>query len=440
MSTVAKGEEYEKYLFSLLSDLIETDNFPVYKRDCLKIYRKKAYYSHKRKAEIIFDVVVEVTFPKKVGPHVILIFECKNYSSRVSVDDVEEFEAKINQVEDGRVKGVFVSNAKLQSAAFEYLKSNGIAYIKLPPEKPSLEIEDWILTRLPKNFCNEDIDKQVEFTIFSDSWPSRFPCVGCFIGRNYSGFNLLLFLIDVLAESEKVFYEKKEEFITQKIHLVPFISKDELEKFSIKIRQLVPKLIFGRALLEEICRFENENNGLIVTYESNCDTSLLGSISFTSKEIKIFTHSNRYRQNFTLAHELAHYYLNHGQFLDSEQISRKHWGEVPSYGIDLPRLEWQANYLASCILLPRQQVIDDFMSLVQQLELRNSGYGCLYLDEQPCNIQNFKKIANMLQQRYGASFEAIQHRLVNLNLVNVSKEYYCNFRQISHFSEFFKKL
>lgn len=438
MSTVAKGEKYESYLFSLLSDLIETDNFPGYKRDYLKIYRKKAYHSHKRKAKITFDVVVEVTFPTKAVPHMILIFECKHYSNRVSVDDVEEFESKINQVEDGRVKGVFVSNAELQSAAFQYLKSNGIAYIKLLPEKPSLQIEDWVLTRLPKNFCNEDVDKQVEFTIFSDIWPSRFPCVGCFIGENYSGFNLLLFLIDLLAESEKVFCQKKEEFITQKMPSVPFISKEELENFSIKIRQLIPKLVFGRTLLEEICRFESDNNGLIVTYESNCDTSLLGSISFASKEIKIFTHSNRYRQNFTLAHELAHYYLNHGQFLDSEKMSRKHWGEVPSYGIDLPRLEWQANYLASCILLPRQQVSYDFMSLVQQLELRNRGYGYLYLDDQPCNIQNFKKIANILQQRYGASFEAIQNRLISLNLVTVSEKCYSDFHHVIHFSEFFK--
>ncbi|SNB82495.1 Uncharacterised protein [Kingella negevensis] len=55
MNTTKKGDILENHLFNILSKQIEEDRFQYYKKENLKIYKKKRYYSAKRnETKILF--------------------------------------------------------------------------------------------------------------------------------------------------------------------------------------------------------------------------------------------------------------------------------------------------------------------------------------------------------------------------------------------------
>jgi Zn-dependent peptidase ImmA (M78 family) len=84
---------------------------------------------------------------------------------------------------------------------------------------------------------------------------------------------------------------------------------------------------------------------------------------------------------------------------------------------DVRRMEWQANYFASCLLMPRQNVYTDARSLMQGLQLRDKGFGTLYVDSQACNLQNYSQVTGVLMKKYEVSRAAITFRLEELGLL-----------------------
>ena len=77
---------------------------------------------------------------------------------------------------------------------------------------------------------------------------------------------------------------------------------------------------------------------------------------------------------------------------------------------DLMRMEWQANYFASSLLLPERQFIADFLSVAESFGLKDRGFGLLYLDEQACNLQSFFYVTGILKDTYKVASEpALAH-------------------------------
>lgn len=87
------------------------------------------------------------------------------------------------------------------------------------------------------------------------------------------------------------------------------------------------------------------------------------------------------------------------------------------YGTNVARMEFQANYLAACLLLPKNQVASDFRALIAQLEIPNRGFGLLYVDDQACNRVNFDRVASYFTSTYGVSKTATAIRLRSLGLL-----------------------
>jgi Zn-dependent peptidase ImmA (M78 family) len=129
---------------------------------------------------------------------------------------------------------------------------------------------------------------------------------------------------------------------------------------------------------------------------------------------------NRGRDRFTLAHELAHHLLDHGRYLvrescdDNDFVLRR---SAAIDGSDVARMEFQANYLAASLLMPRTHVTEDFHRLVRTLEIADKGFGPLYVDNQPCNLQNFAAVTGRLMQKYGVSRAAAKIRLESMGLL-----------------------
>jgi hypothetical protein len=109
LSTYAKGDRFEEQVFEFLSREINEGRFYAFRPECCKIFRKKGYYSRDREDFIIFDISVEVFLPGFETPSLLVLIECKNYSGKVPVGDIEEFGSKIRQVAGFNAKGIFAS-------------------------------------------------------------------------------------------------------------------------------------------------------------------------------------------------------------------------------------------------------------------------------------------------------------------------------------------
>jgi Zn-dependent peptidase ImmA (M78 family) len=80
-------------------------------------------------------------------------------------------------------------------------------------------------------------------------------------------------------------------------------------------------------------------------------------------------------------------------------------------------MEFQANLFAACLLMPRTNFVNDFHQLLQVFGISNKGFGALYVDNQPCNLQNYEKVIRELMALYGVSRAAATIRLESLSLL-----------------------
>lgn len=171
--------------------------------------------------------------------------------------------------------------------------------------------------------------------------------------------------------------------------------------------------------LQDLINQEKERTGLSVRFIHNDNCAILGSISFDKNEIVIYSQENNYRNNFTLAHELSHYYLNHGLFIKKEYVYTHHF-DIENQRKELKNIEIQANRLASYLLIPKNQILSDVKHISHQLNMKNRGFGIIYLDGQKCNIVNFNIIMQKLTKKYQVSHEALKIRLQALGVLLIS--------------------
>ena len=132
MSTQAKGDAFEARVYDALADELRNERLCVAPQHA-KIFRKKAYYSRDRQAEITTDVSIEVFLPARKRPTLVWVFECKDYTGSVPVDDIEEFHAKLQQIGEDNTKGTFVTSGALQKGARAYADSKRIGVVRLLP-------------------------------------------------------------------------------------------------------------------------------------------------------------------------------------------------------------------------------------------------------------------------------------------------------------------
>ena len=119
------------------------------------------------------------------------------------------------------------------------------------------------------------------------------------------------------------------------------------------------------------------------------------------------------RKNFTLAHELGHFALNHylhtASFLCSEnEISEEN--EVVS------DQEKEANYFASCFLLPKNRVEREFKAWFQY-HINPNGKVFLHIDPYGKSYSNWKAISSKLMKTFDVSEAALKIRLTELGLI-----------------------
>lgn len=424
MSTVEKGDELELAIFDLLQTEIDEDRFFA-KKSCCQIFRKKGYYSRDRQSEIVFDISIEIRFPGADDYSVLFLVECKNYSHRVPVDDVEEFFIKVEQVGSANTKAVVVTSAAYQAGALAFAKSRKIGLARY---FPSHELK-WELRRSASASATaqaSDGSLNIEAGLTqSDFRSSIFDLY--FQSSTKATNSLWGFFEDMVVDSRL----SKSEFRSihnprgRKANIVPFIHRSELE---IRAAQVLDAVGYeqGYVNLDRLCSHHPVVKSLQVVRKSPDSHEIghftLGRISFEPLIIEIFTDPtvNAGRDRFTLAHELAHLLLDHGNFMRSESCNEgdfKLQMKVPRDESDISRIEYQANYFAASLLMPVQSFVTDFAWELRRLDLTEKGKGPLYVDEQECNINNYMEVTGRLMKFYGVSRQAVSIRLEGLGLM-----------------------
>ncbi|MGX1753445.1 ImmA/IrrE family metallo-endopeptidase [Sphingobacterium sp. NPDC055346] len=112
------------------------------------------------------------------------------------------------------------------------------------------------------------------------------------------------------------------------------------------------------------------------------------------------------RKNFTLAHELGHYFLCHHLhnnlgFCTGSDINQDHHQNDP--------IEREANYFASCLLMPEEKVRNAFPSILENRSRKKIKDFLIVKNDYTYGV--WKLIRDELTKRYGVSEAALRYRL-----------------------------
>ncbi len=421
MNTTKVGDEFEAEVFEFLKNELNTGRLGLIP-ECCRIFKKKGYYSNQRHSNIVFDLSIEIYRPGETNFSILILIECKNYSSSVPVNDVEEFLNKVNQVAgSGNGKAIIASTTSFQRGAFESAKSNGMSLLRYQDASNY----KWVLNRSygGRQGANRANQHSIEAGLIFDQVRDSVFNLNILSPNGLTRSIKDLFK-DIIEKSDEAQYS--HEFFKEtsdSTFTVPFIQKEEIEERSLNVL-LRNGYTGGIVRLPELCRMEKLN--VQFGFEPTrlvAPSLILGQICFNPLYIEIYkqTELNPHRDRFTLAHELGHYYLNHSEYLLKEVFEVNdienpvvHFGNDP----EIARLEFQANHFASSLLMPKDNFIRDFINCLEHNDIKDRKHGLLFVDEQPCNRSNYYIVTSSLCDRYSVSRQAVKIRLETLGLLH----------------------
>lgn len=120
------------------------------------------------------------------------------------------------------------------------------------------------------------------------------------------------------------------------------------------------------------------------------------------------------RKNFTTAHELGHFVLQHTLHKTSFWCTES---DINENGEAAHEQEREADYFASCFLLPRDRVIREFTSWYKW-KINQDSKVFLYINVHDKSYFYWKAISSNLKKIFQVSETALKIRLVNLGLIN----------------------
>ena len=421
MSSTFRGANFEQRVFSFLEAEIRGDRF-FFKPECCVVFRQKPYYSRDRQSDILFDLAIEVTLPGAHTPSMLCLIECKDYSHPVGVADVEEFFAKVQQVAPAKSKAIIVTSNSFQSGALEFARSKGIGLLRMFPESEF----KWVLHRSPSSMRVSRLlshDGEIWNGLTQENWRSPRFDFFCSAGDllTYSLYDFFSALAsDAFGPSLQAIAAERND-----ADLVPFVNPDEIEQRCQVVRSAIAYR-GGTVSLRAVCEWQKSVAGLTVVTRaaasgSDANKGILGRIAFDPPSIVVFFDPmGLRRERFTLAHELGHWLLGHGNYMRAESVDERDIedSDCADLGADgIRRLEWQANHFASCRLLPREAFLNSANEKARAMGLKDKGFGLIFLDHQPVNTRNYNDLTAALVAEYEVSRSAVTIRLRSLGLL-----------------------
>lgn len=426
MSTVQIGDEFENKVYKLFSTMLEDGNFFIPFSNS-KIFQKKRYYSEQRKDDIIFDIAIESYIPGQETPSLIVFIECKKYSGKVPISDIEEFHSKVSQIAPNANKAILVTNNSFSESGMAYARSNHIALVRYFDDKNI----KWMVTRETLDYVTyleiESAENEIMEAFRTEDYKILNNNIIFFNERpiyNYLGFIDSIYNnenkhghISNYTLYEKLYGNKIEENITN------FIDEKELVKIANNFRdKLFSDYNFKGTNIPQdlLIKYLLDKQSFIVKYVDDLHITqpmqYLAYIDYENKTIYVLNDILKYenRLKFTLVHEISHLLL-HRKLLGLK--SNKELLFIT--GKEKEKIELQANKLTSYILLPPDELSNELRKIIIEFKLNsNRGY-YIYLDSQSCNIQQWNIIANRLSNIFGVSKEVLKIRLQELGFLKI---------------------
>lgn len=125
-----RGYRLELQVKEAVEELLESGKLGL-KPECCKVFLNKKYFSKDRNKKIVTDVSIELIPPGTSQPSLVWIWECKDYSGAVRVNDIEEFHAKLEQIGSDKTKGTMITTGYYQESTIQYALSKGIGLTRL---------------------------------------------------------------------------------------------------------------------------------------------------------------------------------------------------------------------------------------------------------------------------------------------------------------------
>lgn len=221
-SSYSRGDSFENKTYELLKTLLINDEFYVPGKKS-KVFRKKRYYSDKRKSDIIFDISIETYLNDSGNYSLLTLIECKNYQSPVPINDIEEFDSKIRQISEHNTKGIIITNNSFQSGATSFAFSTGIGLARVTDNDKF----EWLIHRKINGNLQITMSDAVGCMENRDGLGQNFLAInGQFVLRTFAELLLQLQIID--------FFKYKEKFIN-----IPYVTKEKIETIVTRLEALM---------------------------------------------------------------------------------------------------------------------------------------------------------------------------------------------------------
>ena len=411
MNTTEKGDKFEDKVLTLLMKEIEDFNNFINPKNHIKVFKKKKYFSRFRKSDIEFDIAIEV-YQDEIIPNYsfLILIECKDYKGAVGVDQVNEFLQDVRDLSEGNfshsLKPIMAISSSLAKSAFNIASERNVGLIKIN-ESDGLK---WVLNRSFKKYgINQALSSEGVF-VDSDQ-PNYYNSSWFFYSHNKWFSSLKEYLRYITGQKDEITKSQ-----------VKYFSKDTLEDMA---KDILIKIAYldGAVCLSDLLSYEVLSS--VKLYQnvipSAHEKSLLGKVDFKSNEIFMYKKEidDEKRDRFTLAHEISHILLGHSQYLDKDSLEESDLDNLEILDNSMvAKLEFQANYLASCLLVPNDQLAKEFSKIYSNSGLKRRGVFWIYLDNQPENKMIANNIVSKLARYFDVSKSVIRIRLIGFGLLH----------------------
>lgn len=421
MNSTQKGNQFEENVFEYLRVLIRNGEFPIKEEFC-KIYWKRKYFSRIREKDIEFDIAIEVLFPGCDKVSFIFLIECKNYNHSVGVDDVEEFKTKIEQVTGFNVKGIIATASSFQASAKKVAEHYKLGHLRhfpdagykweLPRAPSAMKLTSLPESQIEKGFLEERFDSAIFDYFF---WTAK-----GYTNSVYSFFHSLI--------SDSISRDIYDEIRNERsaTNRVPFLSKAELDGLAANI---LDEIGYKNGIVVLRNLHKRSNNLRHIKVNRNLKKpdgakyeKILARADFRHGIIDVYKQGKLTleQERFTIAHEFSHFLLGHGTYIRREMCEAIDFDLLsPVNPIpEIIRMEFQANYLSSSILMPNNIFYHSFLSLAREYRIYRGDKAELYVDNQSCNISLLMQTTTRLAQKFAVSRRMAEIRLESMGLLN----------------------
>jgi Zn-dependent peptidase ImmA (M78 family) len=403
INTSKKGDDFERQVYDLLKELLENDELFMNGKKS-KIFWKKPYYSNRTNSNVVVDISIETYLNGAEQYSSLTVIECKNYKSKIVLNDIREFSSVLNEIGEHNTKGILITTSSFQQGAYEFAVSSKIGIARVNSNN---EI-DWISYRkgykshgltdtiIKQILYNQTLGERNFFSFYNSKCLEKFP--------------------DLLKELGVI---DKYEFDLNLL-VVPYLSDSSIENYTLDFPS---DLVYLNSFLEteKLCRYLTKKIKVNFVFDKILGNEALGKICFNPLEIFVSDSikNDIYRWRFTIAHEIGHLMLHKEllcKYIDEQIDNENSLSAFENNHIVInKRLEIQANKFASNLLLPKKPVI---LLVNQFFKKENLNKGFLHFDRQPVNMVLGLSLLRDIQCRFGVSKEVAKYRLVELKLLH----------------------